>query len=250
MVNILLCGCNGRMGRFITDIAATRTDCRIAAGVDVTENTAASFPIFCAPQDCTEAVDVIIDFSHPSSLNALLDYAVDKKIPAVICTTGLSDNMISRIKIASQTVPMFFSGNMSLGINLLMELAKKAAQVLGDSFDVEIVEKHHNQKLDAPSGTALMLADAVKDGLLYEPTYIYDRHSVRQKRDPKEIGISSLRGGNIVGEHEVMFAGRDEIITLSHSARSREVFAVGALNAATFLFDKSAGMYSMTDLVK
>lgn len=250
MVNILLCGCNGRMGRFIADIATTRTDCRIAAGVDVTENAAASFPVFRTPQDCTETVDVIIDFSHPSSLNALLDYAVAKKIPAVICTTGLSDDMITRIQTASQTVPMFFSGNMSLGINLLIELAKKAAQVLGDSFDVEIVEKHHNQKLDAPSGTALMLADAVKDGLSYDPVYVYERHSVRQKRDPKEIGISSLRGGNIVGEHEVMFAGRDEIITLSHSARSREVFAVGALNAATFLFGKGAGMYSMADLVK
>lgn len=249
MTNILLCGCHGRMGRVIASLVAQREDCRIAAGVD-TKTAPADFPVFASPTLCDVPVDVVIDFSHPTLLNELLDVAAQRHWPAVICTTGIDETGIARIDEAAKTVPVLFSGNMSLGINLLMELAKKAAQVLGDSFDVEIVEKHHNQKLDAPSGTALMLANAVKDGLSYEPSYVYDRHAVRQKRDPHEVGIASLRGGTIVGEHEVMFAGKDEILTLSHSARSRDIFAVGAVNAALFLAGMPAGRYSMADVVK
>lgn len=250
MVKIILCGCNGRMGKVIADAASARDDCSVVAGIDITRADNTAFPVFSSLQECTETADVIVDFSHPSTLPSLLQYAEEKQCPAVIATTGFSADDMAAIHTCAKKVPLFFSGNYSLGINLLMELAKKAAAVLGQDFDVEILEKHHNQKLDAPSGTALMLAKAVEEGLNYEPEYTFERHSVRQKRGKHEIGISAMRGGTIVGEHEVMFAGRDEIITLSHSARSRDIFAVGALNAALFLAKQPAGLYSMADLVK
>ncbi len=250
MVNLLLCGCNGKMGRAVTACVDARCDCAVVAGVDLNTESHAGYPVYANPRNCMAQPDAVIDFSHPSALDKTLEYAIEHKIPAVIATTGYSEAQIAQIHAAAKSIPVFFTANMSLGINLLAELCKKAAQVLGDEFDVEIIERHHNQKLDAPSGTALMLAHAVEEGLDYEPTYVYDRHAVRQKRDKKEIGFSSVRGGNIVGEHEVMFAGHDEIVTLTHSARSKEVFAVGAVNAALFMVGKPAGLYSMADLMK
>ncbi len=249
MVKILLNGCNGHMGRVISAVAASRSDCEIVAGVDKDTTMACGYPVFSSPAGFKGSADVIIDFSHPSALTPLLAYAVEHHTPAVVATTGLSEEQVAELGEASKQVPVFFTGNMSLGINLLLELAKKATAVLGSGFDVEIVEKHHNQKIDAPSGTALMLADAVGSVMEAEPHYMYDRHSQRKKREKNEIGIHSVRGGTIVGEHEVIFAGRDEIVTLSHTALSKEVFATGSVNAALFLTGKQPGLYNMADLV-
>ncbi|MBO5929293.1 MAG: 4-hydroxy-tetrahydrodipicolinate reductase [Clostridia bacterium] len=249
MIRILLCGCNGKMGRTITACAAKRDDLKIVAGLDINPEQSADFPVFTKPEDCNVPIDVIIDFSHPSSLSGVLRYACTNHIPAVIATTGLSDEQLADIRNAAQQAPLFSSANMSLGVNLLTELAKKAAEILGDSFDIEIIEKHHNQKIDAPSGTALLLAESVKDGLSYTPRYVYDRQSVREKRDPHDIGISSIRGGTIVGEHDVIFAGHDEYITLSHTALSKDIFAVGALNAAVFLAKQPNGYYTMKNML-
>lgn len=249
MVRLILSGCNGKMGRVITQCAAERCDCQIVAGFDINTESQHGYPVYANPENCNIEADALIDFSHPSALEGVLAYAKAHHLPMVIATTGLSDEQIDAVKQAAQTIPVFFSGNMSLGISLLMELAQKAAAVLGNDFDVEILEKHHNRKIDAPSGTALMLADAVKQGLSYEPQYVFERHSVRQPRDKKEIGISSIRGGTIVGEHDVIFAGHDEVITLSHQAASKEIFAVGAINAALFLEKQQPGSYAMKDLV-
>lgn len=249
MTDIILCGANGKMGKVIRDIVAKRDDCRIAAGIDL--NTVSdSFPIYSSFDEIKEDADVIIDFSNPALLNDLLDFAVKKSMPVVIATTGYDESQKKQIEEASRKTSVFFTYNMSIGINLLANLAKKAVQVLGDGFDIEIIEKHHNQKIDAPSGTALMLADAICEELNKPMKYEYDRHSKREKRTKNEIGMHAVRGGTIVGEHEIMFAGRDEIITLSHSARSKEVFAVGAVNAALFLKDKPAGMYSMKEMIE
>lgn len=249
MTDIILCGANGKMGKVIRDIVVKRDDCRIAAGIDL--NTVSdSFPIYSSFDEIKEDADVIIDFSNPALLNDLLDFAVKKSMPVVIATTGYDESQKKQIEEASRKTSVFFTYNMSLGINLLANLAKKAVQVLGDGFDIEIIEKHHNQKIDAPSGTALMLADAICEELNKPMKYEYDRHSKREKRTKNEIGMHAVRGGTIVGEHEIMFAGRDEIITLSHSARSKEVFAVGAVNAALFLKDKPAGMYSMKEMIE
>ncbi len=249
MVRLIVSGCNGKMGRMITACVANRCDCEIVAGFDINTESSGGYPVYANPLNCDVQADAIIDFSHPSALSGVLQYAKEHKLPVVVATTGLSQEQINSVNAASTDVPVFFSANMSLGISLLAELARKAAAVLGEDFDVEILEKHHNQKIDAPSGTALLLADALKDALPYEAEYTFDRHAVRQKRDRKEIGFSSIRGGTIVGEHDVIFAGRDEVLTLSHSAASKEVFAVGAINAAIFLTKQSAGYYSMKDLV-
>ena len=249
MIRLILSGCNGKMGRVITACVAERCDCEIVAGFDINTESHAGFPVYANPANCSIEADVLIDFSHPSALSGVLAYAKAHHLPAVIATTGLSDEQIQSIRDASAVIPAFFSANMSLGINLLMELVKRAAAILGNDFDVEILEKHHNQKLDAPSGTAIMLADAAKEGLEYSPKYVYERHSVRKKREKEEIGFSSIRGGTIVGEHDVIFAGHDEIITLSHTAMSKEIFAVGAINAALFLSHQPAGYYNMADLV-
>lgn len=249
MTDIILCGANGKMGKVIRDIVAKRDDCRIAAGIDLNTESD-SFPIYSSFDEIKEDADVIIDFSNPALLNDLLDFAVKKSMPVVIATTGYDESQKKQIQEASRKTSVFFTYNMSLGINLLANLAKKAVQVLGDGFDIEIIEKHHNQKIDAPSGTALMLADAICEELNKPMKYEYDRHSKREKRTKNEIGMHAVRGGTIVGEHEIMFAGRDEIITLSHSARSKEVFAVGAVNAALFLKDKPAGMYSMKEMIE
>lgn len=237
------------MGQAITACVNEREDCEIVAGVDITGAMLSRYPVFKSFDDVTTEADVIIDFSHPSLLTALLSYAKAQGLPAVISTTGFSDEQVAQIKEAAKELALFFSFNMSLGINLLVELAKKAAAVLGDTFDIEIVEAHHNQKLDAPSGTAIMLADGIQESLSEPYTYEYNRHDRRMKRPKKEIGMHSIRGGTIVGEHEVIFAGRDEIVTLSHSARSKAVFAAGAVNAGIFLAGKKPGLYNMQNLV-
>lgn len=250
MTDIIICGANGRMGHMIYECVQGRDDCRVVAGIDTYTNQYADFPIVATPAELPVKGDVIIDFSNPASLDGLLEYSIANGTPVVFATTGYSDEEIEKIKAASEKTAVFFSWNMSMGINLLVELSKKAASFLGDQFDIEIVEKHHNQKLDAPSGTALMLANGINETFDGDKEYVYDRHSVRRKRDKKEIGIHAVRGGTIVGEHEIIFAGSDEVITLSHSAASRRVFAVGSVNAAVFVKDKKSGMYDMSDVLK
>lgn len=249
MTRIILSGCNGTMGRVITARAAKREDCEIVAGIDLNTGSDGRFPVYAKPADIQEKADVLIDFSNPSLLPSLLQYGEQTATPLVLCTTGYHAAQVETIKRVSQNVPIFHSGNMSLGINLLIELAKKATQVLGGEFDIEVIEKHHNQKIDAPSGTALMIADGIASVHSGPSHYMYDRHSQRKKRDPAEIGIHSVRGGTIVGEHEVIFAGPQEVITLSHSAQSKEIFATGAINAALFLAKQPAGLYDMSHLL-
>lgn len=248
MVKILLCGCNGKMGQVITKIARYREDVKITAGFDISQSVSNDFPVFTRLDDCNVAVDVIVDFSHPSALQNILDYAVSRKIPLVIATTGLSDEQLSKIKQAAASTPILYSANMSLGVNLLLELVQKAAKLLYTNFDIEIVERHHNQKIDAPSGTALALADAINRALPEKYRYVYDRHTRRVKRSKDEIGIHSVRCGNIAGDHTVIFAGSDEIIELRHIANSKEIFGVGALKAAVFMHNKAPGFYTMRDL--
>lgn len=250
MIQIALSGCNGRMGRVITEIVAARPDLQIAAGFDANPVQLADFPVYAAPSDCPIAVDVVVDFSNASATEPLLAYCRAHRTPVVICTTGHSPEQLAAIRQAALEIPVFRSGNMSIGINLILDLLRRCASVLGDGYDVEIVEAHHNQKLDAPSGTALMLADAVADALPYEASYTYDRHERREKRPAHEIGIHSIRGGTVVGEHSVLFCGRDEVIEIRHSAQSREVFATGAVSAAVFLARQTApGMYNMTHVI-
>lgn len=249
MKRIILCGALGKMGRTIAQIVCERDDCEIVAGVDVGDGSAA-FPVYSAPSKVTDEADVLIDFSHPSALGGILEFAVAKNMPVVLATTGYAPEQIALIHRAAERIPVFFSANMSLGVNLLSELAKIAARVLGSSFDIEIVEMHHNRKIDAPSGTALMLADAISSVLPEKPEYIYDRHDRHERRSKREIGLSAVRGGTIVGEHDILFCGTDEVLKLSHSAGSKAVFASGAVNAAVFMADQSAGLYTMHDLVK
>lgn len=249
MTDIILCGCNGKMGHAISTCVANRDDCRIVAGVDLNTDAKADFPVYSDIGSIQETADVVIDFSNPAALNGLLLYCESKKLPLVLATTGFSSAQMEQIKTASTKIPLFFTFNMSLGINLLVSLSKKAAAVLDGAFDIEIIEKHHNQKLDAPSGTALMLAEAINQTLNDKMVYEYDRHSKREKRPKNEIGIHSIRGGNIVGEHEVIFAGHDEVISLSHKATSKEVFAVGAVKAALYMNGKPAGLYDMNNVI-
>lgn len=248
MTEIILSGCSGKMGASILACAASRDDCKVTVGIDIAAPKESGFTYVKSFDALDAKADVIIDFSNPVVLDSMLAYALKTKTPCVICTTGYNEEQKAKIKEAAKEIPVFYSGNMSLGINLIIELAKKAASVFGEDFDVEIVEQHHNQKLDAPSGTALMIADAVSS-VRSESEYVYDRHAYRKKREKKEIGIHSVRGGNIVGEHEIIFAGTDEVLTISHSARSKTVFAVGAVNAAVFLKGKAPGMYDMSDLL-
>lgn len=248
MTRIIITGANGKMGRVIRNVVAGREDCTVVAGVDF-NTEAAPFPIYKSIAEVREEADVIIDFSNPALLDDLLAYSADKTMPLVIATTGYTDAQKAQIQQAAEKCPIFFTYNMSMGINLLATLAQKALQVLGSDFDIEIIEKHHNQKIDAPSGTALMLADAMCEEIDHPMKYEYDRHAKREKRTRDEIGIHAVRGGTIVGEHEIIFAGRDEIITLSHSARSKEIFAVGAVNAAVFMCGKGAGLYDMSQMI-
>ena len=239
------------MGQAILRAAKDDKSCRIVAGIDINADSiapACEFPVYQSISEFSDKADVIIDFSHHTALPALMDYATRTSTPIVVATTGHTDEEKAVMAEGAKKVAIFSSGNMSIGINLLIELARVGAKTLGDAFDVEIIEKHHNQKLDAPSGTALMIADAIKEER-EETEYVYDRHSVRRVRDKSEIGIHSVRGGTIVGEHEVIFAGTNETITLSHSAASREIFANGALRAAKYLASKGAGVYDMSDLI-
>lgn len=249
MTNIILSGCNGKMGRVISRIVDEHDNCRIVAGIDINADSANTYPVYDNIFNCKESADVIIDFSHPDSLESLLKYSSERKIPAVIATTGLTKAQTEAINKTAENIAIFFSANMSLGINLIIALAKKAAKILEGSFDIEIIERHHNQKIDAPSGTALAIANAISDSLTQPAEFVYDRHSVRKKRSKTEIGLHAVRGGTIVGDHDIIFAGNDEIIEIRHSAASKEVFAVGAVRAAIFLCDKKPGMYDMNDLV-
>ncbi len=243
-------GCNGKMGQCITQICAQDQDIEIVAGIDMYDGIKNTYPVFASLAECTVDADVIIDFSNAKAVDALVDYCVEKQIPVVLCTTGLSEEQLQKVEQAYEKVAILKSANMSLGINTLMELLKKAATVFAPAgFDMEIVEKHHNQKLDAPSGTALALADSMNDALEDAYTYKYDRSQERKKRDKYEIGISAVRGGNIVGEHEVIFAGQDEVIEFKHTAYSKAVFAKGAVEAAKFLNGKGAGHYDMADVI-
>lgn len=251
MTKIILSGCCGSMGKVVTSCVAEDPDFKIVAGIDKAsaEEASASYPVFQQAEDIDVEADVLIDFSNPSLLPSLLNFGESTKTPLVLCTTGYSRDQVATLEKASETIPVFYSGNMSLGVNLLIELAKRAAKVLGCRFDIEIIEKHHNRKIDAPSGTALMIADGVSSALNSEMHYVYDRHSRRKPREKNEIGIHSIRAGTIVGEHDVIFAGPQEVLTISHSAQSRDIFALGAIHAAAFLVGKLHGLYSMSDLL-
>lgn len=248
MIRTIICGASGKMGGFVANAAKENGNFQIVAGVDKV-NIGQPYPIFSKFSDINVTADIIIDFSHPSLLDGMLEFALSKNIPLVIATTGYNEAQTEKIKEAAKKIPVFFTFNFSLGVNLICSLAKKAAQVLGDGFDIEIIEKHHNQKIDAPSGTAIMLGNAINSVFDDKMSYEYDRHSKRSKRTKNEIGMHSIRGGTIVGEHDVIFAGHDEVITVSHSAQSKEVFAVGAVRAAKFLFQKEAGLYDMNDVI-
>ena len=251
MVRIIMHGCNGKMGQVITGLVADDPNAQIVAGIDIADNRDNGYPVFTDIKKCDVAADVIVDFAAAAAVDALLDYSVEKQIPVVLCTTGLSDEQLARVKESSKKVAILKSANMSLGINTLMKLLKDAANVFAPAgYDIELVEKHHNQKLDAPSGTALALADSINEAMGNEYEYVYDRSQVRKKRDAKEIGISAVRAGTIVGEHEVIFAGLDEVIEFKHTAYSRSVFAKGAVQAAKFLSGKPAGFYDMGDVIK
>jgi 4-hydroxy-tetrahydrodipicolinate reductase len=249
MIKVIMNGCNGHMGRVICDIVKNDKDAQVVAGVDVVASNA-PFPTFIDINDCDMPADVIIDFSTASAVPNVIKYAVNKKIPVVICTTGLSDETIKLMNDAAEVIPVFRSANMSVGINLLASILKKYSSVLYDAgFDVEILERHHNQKIDAPSGTALLLGDAVNESCDNRLEYVYDRSQVREKRKRNQLGFSAVRGGTIVGDHEVIFAGKDEVIEFTHSAYSKEVFAVGAVKAAKFIVGKAAGKYDMQDVM-
>ena len=237
------------MGQAIVNESQKFCNMNIVAGVDIKPDSSKSFPIFSSINNVSVKADIIIDFSNPMILESILNYSKNKNIPAVICTTGFSKEQVEKINEASKNIPVFYSGNMSLGINLLIELCQKATNVLGDSFDIEIIEKHHNQKIDAPSGTALMIANGISEHLDEKYEYKYNRTTSREKRKKNEIGIHSIRGGTIPGDHEVIFAGKDEIITISHHAASRNIFANGAINAAKYILNKTPGLYKMKNLI-
>jgi len=250
MTNIILRGCNGKMGQVITDIVESDENAVIVAGVDIFQNRVNKYPVYQSFTKCNVKADVIIDFSSPNNMEEMLEFAVKKGVGVVLCTTGLSKEQILAIDEASAKIPIFQSANMSMGINLISKLLKQAAVVLADAgFDIEIVEKHHNKKVDAPSGTALALADAMNEVLNNEYDYKYDRSGERVVRNKKEIGISAVRGGTIVGEHEIIFAGTDEVIEIKHTAYSKAIFAKGAVQAAKYLPGKPAGMYNMSDVM-
>lgn len=251
MTRIIMHGCNGAMGQVISDIVRKDAEAEIVAGIDVKDDRENGYPVFTNIDDCNVEADAIIDFSSAKAMDKLLAYCERTGIPAVLCTTGLSEEQIAKIKETSKKTALFKSANMSLGITVLSKLLKQAAEILAAAdFDIEIVEKHHNQKLDAPSGTALLLADSMNEALNNEYNYVYDRSQVREKRKKKDIGISAVRGGTIVGEHEVIFAGTDEVIEFKHTAFSKAIFAKGAVAAAKFIKGKKSGMFDMSDVVE
>jgi 4-hydroxy-tetrahydrodipicolinate reductase len=249
-MKVLLHGCNGKMGQVLSRIISEENDMEVVCGVDICpEKFNNNYPVYRNLSDVNEEVDILIDFSNRSCLNSILEYGLSRNVPLLICTTGFSPEEKEAMTDAARKIPILNSGNMSLGVNLIISLAKQAAEVLYGNFDIEIIEKHHNQKLDSPSGTALMIADAINSSLSDSMEYTYGRHSKTEKRDKKEIGIHSVRGGAIVGEHDVIFAGPGEIVEISHTALSRDVFGYGAVKAAKFLFGKAPGFYSMKDVI-
>lgn len=250
MVRVIMHGCNGKMGQVITGLLAKDEEAQIVAGIDPFDDGHNAYPVFSSFHDCIVKADVIIDFAAAKAVDGLLDYSVKNNIPVVLCTTGLSDEQMEKVREVSKSVAILKSANMSLGINTLFKLLRQAAAILAPAgFDMEIVEKHHNQKVDAPSGTALALADSLKEALDDSYYYKFDRSQERKKREEKEIGISAVRGGTIVGEHEVFFCGEDEVIEFKHTAYSKSIFAKGAIEAAKFLAGKPAGMYDMSDVI-
>lgn len=250
MINVIMHGCNGKMGRVVTDIVNKEEGVQIVAGIDAYTGVANDYPVFESIEKCDVEADVIIDFAIAQAVDGLLDYATKTNTPVVLCTTGLSAEQLEKVEETSRKVAILKSANMSLGINTLMKILKLTTELIGQrGYDIEIVEKHHNQKVDAPSGTALALADSINQVLNNEYDYNYDRSSVREKRAKKEIGISAVRGGTIVGEHEVIFAGTDEVIEIKHTAYSKAIFAKGAVDAAKFLAGKAPGMYNMADVL-
>lgn len=251
MVKVLMHGCNGRMGQVISRMVAETEGMELAAGVDRYMGRENPYPVFESIDECDVPVDVVIDFSNAAAADELLEACEKKQLPVVLCTTGLSEEQIQKVKAASEKVAVLRSANMSLGVNLLLKLLQDAAKVLAPAgFDIEIVEKHHNQKVDAPSGTAIAMADSINESLNRAYTYNYDRSSERKKREKNEIGIVAVRGGNIVGEHEVIYAGEDEVIEFKHTAYSKAVFAKGAVAAAGFLAGREPGLYDMSDVIQ
>ncbi len=250
MIKVIMHGCNGKMGQIISNIIAEDENMEIVAGIDLSNHITNTYPVFPSIQECDVEADVVIDFCVTAAIDGLLTYCVEKQVPCVLCTTGLSQAQLAAVEEAAKKVAILKSANMSLGINTLLKLLKDAAAVFAQAgFDIEIVEKHHNQKVDAPSGTALALADTINEEFDNSYEYVYDRSQVREKRNAKEIGISAVRGGTIVGDHDVIFAGIDEVITFSHTAYSKAVFAKGAVQAAKFLAGKPAGRYDMSDVI-
>ncbi len=250
MTNIILRGCNGKMGNVVIQMVEEDDNAVIVAGIDVSKGKDDGFPVYYSFAQCNVSADVIIDFSAPVNVREMLDFAIRRNMGIVLCTTGFSKEDQRLIDEASRLIPILRSANMSMGVNLILKLVKEAAKVLTDSgFDIEIIEKHHNRKVDAPSGTALAIADSINDALNNQYEYVYDRTDIRAPRVKNEIGISSIRGGSIVGEHDVIFAGSDEVIEIRHTAYSKDIFANGAVQAAKFLPGKAAGMYDMNDVI-
>ena len=251
MVRAIMHGCNGRMGQVVSGLVKEDSGIEFVAGIDSYTEKKNDYPVFTKISDCDVEADVIIDFSNAAAVDDLLDYCVEKQVPVVLCSTGLSEDQLQKVDEVSKKVAVLKSANMSLGINLLLKLLQNATKVLAPAgYDIELVEKHHNQKLDAPSGTAIALADSINESMDNAYEYVYDRSQVRKKRDAKEIGISAVRGGTIVGEHEVIYAGTDEVIEFKHTAYSRTVFGKGAVEAAKFLAGKEAGRYDMADVIQ
>ena len=250
MVKIIMHGCNGHMGQVISDIVEKDPDAEIVAGIDIADQGKNSYPVFTDIDACQVEADAIIDFSSAKATDKLLEYSAARQIPVVLCSTGLSQEQLAKVEETSRKVAVLKSANMSLGINTLLKLVQDAARVLAAAgFDMEIVEKHHRLKLDAPSGTALALADSINEAMDNQYHYVYDRSQKREKRDDKEIGISAVLGGTIVGEHEIIFAGQDEVIEFKHTAYSKAIFGKGAVEAAKFLAGKPAGRYDMSDVI-
>ncbi len=251
MVRMIMHGCCGAMGRTITELVKEQEDVVIVAGVDLCGGKGQAYPVYKTLEEVREEADVVVDFAAAAAVDCLLDYCGAKKLPVVLCTTGLSKEQLEKVSKAAKDTAVLRSANMSLGVNLLLALVQEAARTLAAAgFDMEIVEKHHNQKKDAPSGTALALADSINEAMGSCYHYAYDRSQRHEKRDGKEIGISAVRGGSIVGEHDVIFAGKDEVVTLSHTAYSKAIFGKGAIEAARFLAGKGPGLYTMTDVIK
>lgn len=250
MTRIIIHGCNGKMGQVLSTVAAAQSDIEIVAGVDrFPEAFNNPYPVYASLKECPEKCDVIVDFSLPQALPTLLEEALSRKCALVIATTGFSEKEQQSIEAYGKEIPIFQAANMSVGINLMYQLIQKAAQVLGDSFDIEIIEKHHNEKIDSPSGTAYALADAINEVFLNSKHYVYGRHSKNDKRSPSDIGIHAIRGGTIVGQHKVLFAGSDEVIEVEHTAYSKQIFALGALRAAKYMAHRPPGIYNMKNVL-